>query len=154
MDVVRPQFRAATERGGHQERAATLEPADLDHRAAVDIPSQPVEQGGLVELLRDDAVVQLAAREEEGEILEPTGLVRPPPCGRETELTRVADRRGEQCRAARFRPAQTADERLDPASHEEETVTGAQRSSARARAPGTSPGRRRRRLASCELPQV
>ena len=117
MDVVRPQFRAATERGGQQECAATLEPADLDHRAAVDIPSQPVEQGGLVELLRDDAVVQLAAREEEGEILEPAGLVRPPPCGRETELTRVADRRGEQRRAARFRPAQTADERLDPASH-------------------------------------
>ena len=58
------------QRRREDQRAPTLEPADLDERAASRVTREPVEQRGLVDLQRRDAVVELVRREEEREILE------------------------------------------------------------------------------------
>jgi hypothetical protein len=89
VEVVRPELGAVGERRREDQRAATLEAADLRDRAGLHVAGEPVEERRLVELQRRDAVVQLVRGEHEREVLEPAQLLRPALDVREAHRGRV-----------------------------------------------------------------
>src|SRR5206468_3156195 len=92
--VVRPELDAGGQSRGEDDGAPALEAADLGNRAALDVPAEPEEQRGLVDLQGCDAVVQLVRGEEEREVLEAADGFRPPLDVPEAHRRRVTQDRG------------------------------------------------------------